>query len=135
MTGLAHAHGGADSPALVPAAACDYMTGFLAAFGTLVALGRRAREGGSWHVRVSLSRTGMWLHQLGQESGDRSLTALPLQPEERDRFSMTTETPWGRLQHLSACVELSETPARWERPSVPLGTHPPEWPGSVPQAI
>ena len=135
VTGLAHAHGGADSPALVPAAACDYMTGFLAAFGTLVALGRRAREGGSWHVRVSLSRTGMWLHQLGQESGDRSLTALPLQPEERDRFSMTTETPWGRLQHLSACVELSETPARWERPSVPLGTHPPEWPGSVPQAI
>ena len=39
-------------PRLLPAAANDYITGYLGAFGALVALGRRAREGSSYHVRV-----------------------------------------------------------------------------------
>ncbi len=39
--------GGADRPALLPAAACDYTTGYLGAYGELLALARRAREGGS----------------------------------------------------------------------------------------
>ncbi len=39
---------------LLPAAACDYTTGYLAAaYGVLLALARRAREGGSYHARVS----------------------------------------------------------------------------------
>ncbi len=32
--------------------AIDYLTGYLMAFGALVALARRAREGGSWLVRI-----------------------------------------------------------------------------------
>jgi crotonobetainyl-CoA:carnitine CoA-transferase CaiB-like acyl-CoA transferase len=129
VTGLAHDHGGPASPALVPAAACDYTTGYLAALGTLIALSRRAREGGSWHVRASLAQTGMWLHRLGR-SGDveRSRDAAPLSRDEIESWSLESETPWGRLRHLGPCVELSETPARWVRPTVPLGTHPPRWP-------
>ena len=60
VTGIAAEQGGASSPRLLPAAATDYNTGYLAALGTMVALARRAREGGSWLVR-SLSQTGMWL--------------------------------------------------------------------------
>ena len=55
MTGLCHegrTPARPDGPALLPAAACDYTTGYLAAYGALLALARRAREGGSYHVRV-----------------------------------------------------------------------------------
>ena len=64
MTGIAVEQGGAPGPRLLPAAATDYNTGYLAALGTMVALARRAREGGSWLVRASLSQTGMWLARL-----------------------------------------------------------------------
>ncbi len=36
----------------------DYTTGYLAAYGVLLALARRARDGGSYHVRVSLCQSG-----------------------------------------------------------------------------
>jgi crotonobetainyl-CoA:carnitine CoA-transferase CaiB-like acyl-CoA transferase len=139
VTGLAHDHGGAKEPQLVPAAACDYTTGYLAALGTLVALARRAREGGSWHVRASLCQTGMWIHRHGSDA---------LQPEERvsieevlvggqprglsgeevAALSIETDTGYGRITHLAPVVALSETPARWARPTAPRGTHPPAWP-------
>ena len=30
-------------------------------------------------------------------------------------------------RHLKPAVQMSETPARWARPPVPLGFHPPVW--------
>ena len=41
---------------------------------------------------------------------------------------MASDTPVGRLRHLGPVVRLSETPPRWARPSVPLGSHEPVWP-------
>jgi len=41
---------------------------------------------------------------------------------------METQSPAGLITHLKPVVQLSETPARWERPPVPLGHHRPEWP-------
>ena len=41
---------------------------------------------------------------------------------------MTSDTPVGRLQHLAPVLQLSETPPRWARPTVPLGYHEPVWP-------
>jgi hypothetical protein len=49
-------------------------------------------------------------------------------PEELARWSMTSNTPAGRLQHLAPVLRLSETPPRWARPMVPLGYHDPVWP-------
>ncbi|WP_235926023.1 CoA transferase [Actinokineospora pegani] len=62
-TGLAWRPDG--PPAALPAQALDHATGWLAAQGVLTALRRRAVEGGSWHVRVSLARTAQWLDSLG----------------------------------------------------------------------
>src|SRR5437660_1753602 len=53
--------GSAPGPQFYPVSAIDYLTGYLMAFGALVALARRAREGGSWLVRISLAQTGRWL--------------------------------------------------------------------------
>jgi crotonobetainyl-CoA:carnitine CoA-transferase CaiB-like acyl-CoA transferase len=121
--------GAEPGPQFYPVSAIDYLTGYLMAFGAMVALARRAREGGSWLVRISLAQVGRWLVGRGQVPEAR-LNDVPMEftPAEIERWSMTSDTPMGRLGHLAPVVRLSETPPRWARPSVPLGYHEPAWP-------
>jgi len=128
VTGMAHLHGGDGGPQLQPGAVTDYTTGFLAAFGTLVALDRRARFGGSYMVRVSLAQTGMWLRGLGFAPPEHLDAVEPLTAEEIDGWRIDSESGFGPLRHLRPPVRLSATPARWRRPTTPLGAHPPAWP-------
>jgi crotonobetainyl-CoA:carnitine CoA-transferase CaiB-like acyl-CoA transferase len=116
-------------PQFYPVSAIDYLTGYLMAFGAMVALARRAREGGSWLVRISLAQTGRWLVGRGQVP-EAELQDVPKEftPEELERWSIASDTPVGRLRHLGPVVRLSETPPRWARPTVPLGYHEPVWP-------
>jgi crotonobetainyl-CoA:carnitine CoA-transferase CaiB-like acyl-CoA transferase len=116
-------------PQFYPVSAIDYLTGYLMAFGAMVALARRAREGGSWLVRISLAQTGRWLVGRG-EVPEAELGSVPAEftPAELARWTITSDTPAGRLHHLGPVVRLSETPPRWARPSVPLGYHEPVWP-------
>ena len=68
-TGFNHAEGkaaGLDGPKELPAQMLDHATGYLMAFGAMMAKARQSREGGSWHVRVSLAQTGRWLWNLGR---------------------------------------------------------------------
>ncbi len=115
-------HGGL--PQLLPAAVTDYTTGYLAALGALSALRRRSIQGGSYWVRVSLARTGVWIRGLGTRS---TLDASPLSQEELARLRSRTQSPWGAIDYLRPAVELSSSAVRWELPPVPLGTHPPEF--------
>jgi crotonobetainyl-CoA:carnitine CoA-transferase CaiB-like acyl-CoA transferase len=122
--------GAAPGPQFYPISAIDYLTGYLMAFGAMVALARRAKEGGSWLVRISLAQTGRWLVARG-EVPEAQLKDVPkdFKSAELERWSTTSETPDGKLQHLAPVVRLSETTPRWSRPSVPLGYHQPVWPG------
>ena len=116
-------------PQFYPASAIDYLTGYLMAFGALVALERRTREGGSWLVRISLAQTGHWLVGRGQLSPtELKDVQKEFDSEELARWSVATDTSAGQLQHLGPVVHLSETPPRWVRPSVPLGYNQPAWP-------
>ena len=121
--------GAVPGPQFYPVSAIDYLTGYLMAFGALVALERRTREGGSWLVRISLAQVGHWLVGRGQVP-DNELKDVPgeFTSAELDRWSMESHTPVGRLRHLGPVVRLSETPPRWARPSVPLGYNEPVWP-------
>jgi len=120
---------GKPGPQFYPVSAIDYCTGYLMAFGAMVALARRATEGGSWLVRISLAQVGKWIVDLGEvaESAARDAPA-EFTPGELARWSMVTETPAGRLRHLKPVAQMSETPPHWARPTVPLGYHPPVWP-------
>ncbi len=121
--------GAAPGPQFYPVSAIDFLTGYLMAFGTMVALGRRAREGGSWHVRISLAQVGRWLVSRGQvPEAELKNIAKDFTPEELQRWSMISETPVGRLQHLAPVLQMSETPTRWARTMVPLGHSQPVWP-------
>jgi hypothetical protein len=128
VTGMAHEHGvgaGLDRPQHLPAQVVDHGTGYLAAFGAMIALARRAREGGSYLVRVSLAQTGGWVDGLGRVDGMRT---RDLTLEDVDDLLADRETPFGRFRHVVPAARLSETPACWSRPAVPLGTHPAAWP-------
>lgn len=127
VTGMAHIHGGEAGPKLQPGAVTDYTTGFLAAFGTMVALDRRARFGGSYMVRVSLAQTGMWLRGLGVQPANALDKVRPLTPEEIDGWRIDSDSGFGPVRHLRPPVSLSETSTRWSRPTMPLGSHPPAW--------
>ncbi len=124
VTGLACAQGTPDRPERMPVAACDYTTGYLAALGTMVALGLRAREGGSYHVRASLVQSGMWFQRLGPTCDPAQATG----PGDTSALTIDADTAWGQLTYLTPCVDLSETPPVWTRQPVPLGTHPAAWP-------
>lgn len=121
--------GAGPGPQFYPVSAIDYVTGYLMAFGAIVALGRRSREGGSWLVRLSLAQTGRWLVGRGEVAAAELANApKEFTRAELERWTMTTDTPAGRLDHLAPVLRLSETPPRWSRPAVPLGYHPPAWP-------
>src|SRR5882762_8210484 len=121
--------GKSPAPQFYPVSAIDYCTGYLMAFGAMVALARRPREGGSWLVRISLAQVGKWIVDLG-EVPPAALKGMPAEftASELERWSTVTETPSGRLRHLKPAVQLSETLPYWARPSVPLGYHRPVWP-------
>ena len=128
-SGMAMLSGDGIKPQLMPVSAIDYVSGYLMAFGTMLALARRAQEGGSWLVRVSLARTGRWIVDRGLL--DRATLAdvpndLPV--EEINQLTGETITPLGKLRHLAPIAQMSETRAYWARPPVPLGTHAPQWP-------
>lgn len=125
VTGIAAEQGGDQAPRLLPAAACDYTTGYLAAYGTLLALGRRAREGGSYHVRASLCQSGMFIQQ--QRRVDYEEEGMVVNKQLTDEILLSTSTPYGDMKHLGPILKMSQTPPAWDRPSSPLGTHGASW--------
>lgn len=113
-------------PALLPAAACDYTTGYLAAYGVLLALAKRAVEGGSYHVRVSLCQSGMFIYRQGQVDYGRA--DMDLTGAELDALRVASQPAFGPLRHLGPILNLSQTPPAWIRPTPVLGGDAPEWP-------
>ncbi len=113
-------------PRLIPAAACDYITGYLGAAGVIAALLRRIREGGSWQVEVSLCATAMWLQSLGKVA----LASIPADwnaASGLDGYFQSCETERGRLDHLGPVVRMSKTPPVWRCPPPEPGADKPRW--------
>ncbi|WP_322049151.1 CoA transferase [Paraburkholderia sp. J67] len=119
------AAGGFEPPRPLPCQALDHATGYLAAFGAMVALARRAREGGSWHVRVSLAQTGRWLQSMGTIEGGQQ--APEVSAQDRADCLEETLTPFGRVRAVAPAERLERTPAFYARPCVPIGTDAPQW--------
>jgi CoA-transferase family III len=128
-TGFNHAEGqaaGVDGPKELPAQILDHATGYLMAFGAMMAKARQSREGGSWQVRVSLAQTGRWLWNFGRVAD--GLKTEDLKGEAIKPLIEPAQSGFGPLQVVRHAAQLSRTPAFWSRPAVPLGSHPPQWP-------
>ncbi|MFG1394974.1 CoA transferase [Xanthobacter agilis] len=130
VTGICHTQGeasGAGRPELTPVFMCDFITGFLGAFGAMLALARRTREGGSYQVQVSLCQSAMLLQREGLVSGFSDAPGR-LTPPEFDALSVEVNgTCYGDLKTLGPVLGMAETPCRWSRPTPRLGGDRPEW--------
>jgi crotonobetainyl-CoA:carnitine CoA-transferase CaiB-like acyl-CoA transferase len=117
-SGFTIEEGGGGPPRFPPTLVMnDYIAGYLGAAGVLAALRRRAKEGGSYHVRVSLTRAAMWYASLGQFPDVRFDVSGPdnrLVPPE----ILVAQTPYGEVRRLGPQVKLSRTPGRWRTPLV-----------------
>ena len=129
-TGFNHAEGraaGIDGPKELPAQMLDHATGYLMALGAMMAKARQSREGGSWHVRVSLAQTGRWLWNLGRLEGGLNTPDLTGEAVHA-AFTESMSSGFGTLTAVRHSAVLSRTPAQWSRPAMPLGSHLPQWP-------
>lgn len=107
----------------------DYVASWLAAIGALQALKRRAVEGGSYKVTVSICRTTLWLISMGifekafaQQVAGSSDAHLYVEPEQ-----FTAETPMGTYTGVAEMVEMQKTPGNYRFPREPRGAARPEW--------
>lgn len=119
---------GIDGPKELPCQALDHATGYLMAFGVMVALKRRATQGGSWLVRGSLAQTGRWLRRMGRVQNGFDCVEQDL--DDVQDLVVRSTSGFGELSAISHAAIMSATQAYWVRPSVPLGSHAPAWPYS-----
>ena len=100
----------------------DQASGYLIALGASAALLRQQREGGSWHVQISLAQTGHWLRGLGRVAGGLAAPKPDVTP-----YLETSASGFGQLVAMRHSAQLARTPAAWVRPSMPPGSHPAIW--------
>ena len=115
------------SPPIIPI--CDNVVGWLGTIGILAALRRRAAEGGSYRVVVSLTRTVLWQLSLGIFDKEYARATAGSSDEHRniapDMF--IAETPLGTYQGMTDQVVLSRTAGSFRTVLVPRGSSKPEW--------
>ncbi len=131
VTGMAYTQGQyekAGQPKLTPVYCCDFLTGFLGAFGAMVALKRRAVEGGSYHIHVSLCQSAMLLQRQGLCEDGFEHAPGRLTEEEFEKYAVCDDdTIYGDLKSLGPVIRMSETMPAWHGTTPELGSSKPEW--------
>jgi crotonobetainyl-CoA:carnitine CoA-transferase CaiB-like acyl-CoA transferase len=114
-------------PPIVPI--CDNVVAWLGTTGILEALRRRAIEGGSYRVVVSLTRVVLWQLSLG--IFDKSYAKVTADSTDEHKYIapdlFTAETPLGTYQGMTDQIVLSRTPGAFRTVMVPRGSSKPEW--------
>lgn len=118
-----------ERPVFTPVAQQDYVAGYLMAYGAMAALARRATEGGSWLVRVSLAGTGEWIRRQGcLAPGDYGHCPMQVPDDVVQPWLVQSPSPAGVITQLGPVTTLSLTPPRWDRPIPASGSSPAAWP-------
>ena len=118
---------GAAKPQAFPLQMLDEATGYFIALATAAAVRRQQREGGSWHVQLSLAQTAQWLRGLGRVADGFGPGVRMWRDEDMAPHAEVTDSGWGPLEALRHAAILERTPAGWDQPSMPPGSHPPVW--------
>jgi crotonobetainyl-CoA:carnitine CoA-transferase CaiB-like acyl-CoA transferase len=117
---------GREQPAPLPAQALDHGTGWLAVLGILAARQRQRREGGSWHVEISLARTAEYLKSLGTVETSRLRLPIPKIDDVRDLLR-DDESPFGRVTHVRFPGLVGGRELQWKSPPHPQGYDAATW--------
>ena len=109
---------------------CDFLTGYLGSLGVQAALMRRATEGGSYKVTVTLTQTVMFELALGLVDDNKLLDLKNMGPEHQplEPNLQTGKTAFGEFTRVGSQIEMSKTPEYWADPILsPIGSSKPEW--------
>ena len=107
----------------------DYAMSWLAAMAVMATLKRRATEGGSYRIHLSLARLSLWLIQLGIFDKDYALRMGATTGDHAylDPEVFQAETPNGLYQGVTDQVKMSGTPGSYAFPLVPRGSSQALW--------
>ena len=109
----------------------DLMGSYFAAAGMMAALLRRSIEGGSYHVKISLARSVMWVQELGFLD-----TAAQASIPEKDIYpvKMTSiDSVYGKITFPAQPLVFSNLALPYESTLTPYGADAPEW-SDLPQS-
>jgi crotonobetainyl-CoA:carnitine CoA-transferase CaiB-like acyl-CoA transferase len=132
FTGLYAAEGSLEQPRLPGGVnvVVDFLCGMLTAAAVQAALIRRATEGGSYRITITLAQVTTFEMSLGLNDKAELLDLDALGPEHKIQQPnlVTRTTPFGEFTRLGSQVEMSKTPEFWTDPIlVPIGSSRPEW--------
>ncbi len=107
----------------------DWILPWMSTVGIAAALERRATEGGSYRIHVSLTRIALWIISLGLF--DKQHVAYTIGSDEDHKYldpdTFTMDGPAGLYQGVTDQVQMSETPGQYPFGLMPLGSGRPEW--------
>ena len=129
VTGMAVLEGTMERPQLpVINVVNDFLVSWLAAAGVMEALCRRAKEGGSYRVHVSLCRVSLWLMSLGIFDKDyvKRVYGKGIH-RELDPDLFHAHTPLGYYQGYTDQIQMSVLKEEYNPVLVPRGSSAPVW--------
>lgn len=128
-TGFAAKEGEPNKPQFSPVFYVgDTMGSDFAAAGMMAALLRRSIEGGSYHVKVSLARSIMWVQELGflETAAQASLPEKDIYPAKM----VSVDSAYGKLSFLAPPLSFTNLALPDESSLLsllPYGAYAPEW--------
>lgn len=130
VSGYVDTEGAVDSP-LMPLQVifADYLAAYCGAAGVAAALLRRATEGGSYQVRVSLTRMCMWAQEIGLLDHAALNGSKPFADivKETDLPLAKIDSPFGEITYLPSLIEMPDIKPGFVRGPQPLGSSKLEW--------
>jgi crotonobetainyl-CoA:carnitine CoA-transferase CaiB-like acyl-CoA transferase len=133
-SGFAKIEGQGGPPKLSPVYyLADLISGYFAAAGMMAALHRRAVEGGSYQVKLSLARSAMWVQELGLLD-----VSAPGDLPDTDSYPARTasiDTAYGAVTSLAAPLTFSNLTLPTTDRLVPYGADAASWPSDPGGAV
>ena len=125
-------HFGAGEPGRAcPTQVLDYAAGYFLAAGIAAAVYKRATEGGTWEVHVSLAGAMVYLRSLGQHEGRDGFDAHPQIPrvigDVPVKYREERQTGYGRLVALKEAPIIDCATPYFEHMPKPPGIDKLEW--------
>ncbi len=130
VSGYVDSEGAVDAPIMpLQVIFADYLAAYVGAAAVAAALHRRATEGGSYQVRVSLTRMCMWAQELGLLDGSALSGSLPFADIARqtDVPVTTIDSPFGVITYLPTLITMDAIQPGFVRGPQPLGSSLLEW--------
>ncbi len=130
VSGYVDEEGAVDAPLMpVQNIFADYLAGYVGAAAITAALLRRAEEGGSYQVRVSLTRMCMWAQDVGLLDaavldGTRPWADIV---KEAQLPVATIDGPFGEITYLPSLIEMPDIKPGFDRSTQPLGSSKLSW--------